>query len=93
MRFPDRLPDGRAHRSGSRATRRAFRRAGCPGPQHRSAPSCNGKCHHGWYGHLAKCPAIGTDDVLPVEDEAAVFAHYGLPYEAGANGERQLARR
>ncbi|MFF9691436.1 PRC-barrel domain-containing protein [Streptomyces sp. NPDC014623] len=43
--------------------------------------------------HVKKCPAIGTDDVLPAEDEAAVFAHYGLPYQPGANGERQLARR
>ncbi|GGU26316.1 PRC-barrel domain-containing protein [Streptomyces lavendofoliae] len=42
---------------------------------------------------VKKCPAIGTDDVLPAEDEAAVFAHYGLPYHPGANGERQLARR
>ncbi|MBA5226020.1 MULTISPECIES: PRC-barrel domain-containing protein [Streptomyces] len=42
---------------------------------------------------VKKCPAIGTDDVLPVEDEAALFAHYGLPYQPGANGERQLARR
>ncbi|MFE2052970.1 PRC-barrel domain containing protein [Streptomyces sp. NPDC059459] len=42
---------------------------------------------------VKKCPATGTDDVLPIEDEAAVFAHYGLPYPAGANGERQLARR
>jgi len=38
-------------------------------------------------------PAIGTDDVLPVEDEEAVFQHYQLPYQAGASGERQLARR
>ncbi|MGW6862198.1 PRC-barrel domain-containing protein [Streptomyces xanthophaeus] len=42
---------------------------------------------------VKKCPAIGTDDVLPTEDEAAVFAHYGLPYQPGAKGERQLARR
>ncbi|MGW0391078.1 PRC-barrel domain-containing protein [Streptomyces sp. NPDC003042] len=42
---------------------------------------------------VKKSPAIGTDDVLPAEDEAAVFAHYGLPYQPGANGERQLARR
>jgi hypothetical protein len=42
---------------------------------------------------VKKCPAIGTDDVLPAEDEAAVFAHYGLSYQSGANGERQLARR
>ncbi|MFD3682712.1 PRC-barrel domain-containing protein [Streptomyces sp. NPDC058613] len=42
---------------------------------------------------VKKSPAIGTDDVLPAEDEAAVFAHYGLPYRPGPNGERQLARR
>ncbi|MFJ6479884.1 MULTISPECIES: PRC-barrel domain-containing protein [unclassified Streptomyces] len=42
---------------------------------------------------VKKCPAIGTDDVLPAEDEAAVFAHYGLAYQPGVNGERQLARR
>lgn len=42
---------------------------------------------------VKKCPWIGTDDVLPAEDEAAVFAHYGLTYQPGANGERQLARR
>lgn len=39
------------------------------------------------------CPAIGMDDVLPAEDEEAVFKHYGLTYQAGAGGERQLARR
>ncbi|WP_030234561.1 PRC-barrel domain-containing protein [Streptomyces sp. NRRL S-350] len=38
-------------------------------------------------------PAIGTDDVLPAEDEPAVFAHYAFPYETGAGGERRLARR
>lgn len=42
---------------------------------------------------VKKCPAIGTDDVLPASDEPAVFAHYGLAYRPGANGERQLARR
>ncbi|MEU3499282.1 PRC-barrel domain-containing protein [Streptomyces hundungensis] len=42
---------------------------------------------------VKKCPAIGTDDVLPAEDEAAVFAHYGMAYQPGAGGERQLARR
>ncbi|GAA0443147.1 PRC-barrel domain-containing protein [Streptomyces stramineus] len=43
---------------------------------------------------LAKAaPSIGTDDVLPAEDEAALFKHYGLPYELGTEGERQLARR
>ncbi|TQF06695.1 PRC-barrel domain containing protein [Kitasatospora acidiphila] len=38
------------------------------------------------------CPAIGTDDVLPAEDEAAIFQHYGLTYAPGAGGERRLAR-
>ncbi|WP_329571615.1 PRC-barrel domain-containing protein [Kitasatospora sp. NBC_01266] len=37
-------------------------------------------------------PSIDTDGVLPAEDEPAVFAHYELPYEAGAAGERRLAR-
>jgi hypothetical protein len=27
---------------------------------------------------VKKSPAIGMDDVLPAEDEAAVFAHYYL---------------
>ncbi|MBT2408821.1 MULTISPECIES: PRC-barrel domain-containing protein [unclassified Streptomyces] len=39
------------------------------------------------------CPPIGTDDILPAEDEEAVFRHYGLEYQPGAGGERQLARR
>ncbi|MEV8346081.1 PRC-barrel domain-containing protein [Streptomyces niveus] len=38
-------------------------------------------------------PSMGTDDVLPAEDEKAVFTHYDLPYEPGPSGERQLARR
>lgn len=38
------------------------------------------------------CPSIGTDDVLPAEGEEAVFHHYGLAYQPGAAGERQLAR-
>ncbi|GAA1226868.1 PRC-barrel domain-containing protein [Kitasatospora nipponensis] len=38
-------------------------------------------------------PAIGTDDVLPAVDEEAVFRHYGLDYQSGTAGERQLARR
>ncbi|MET7853461.1 PRC-barrel domain-containing protein [Streptomyces avermitilis] len=42
---------------------------------------------------VKKSPAIGVDDVLPAEEEAAVFAHYGLSYQPGAKGERQLARR
>lgn len=39
------------------------------------------------------CPAIGTDDVLPAQDEEAIFQHYGMAYQPGAGGERQLARR
>jgi hypothetical protein len=42
---------------------------------------------------VKQCPPIGTDDVLPAEDEAAVFAHFGIAYQVGAAGERQLARR
>lgn len=38
-------------------------------------------------------PSMGTDDVLPAEDEKDVFAHYDLPYQPGPSGERQLARR
>lgn len=38
-------------------------------------------------------PSIGTDGELPSGDEEAVFRHYGLTYEAGAGGERRLARR
>lgn len=38
-------------------------------------------------------PSLGTDDVLPAEDEGAVFAHYELEYTPGAGGERRLARR
>ncbi|MCF2529256.1 PRC-barrel domain-containing protein [Yinghuangia soli] len=44
-------------------------------------------------GRVKQCPSIGTDDVLPAEDEEAVFRHYDLPYQPGADGERQLARR
>ncbi|MEN8650041.1 PRC-barrel domain-containing protein [Streptomyces sp. 21So2-11] len=42
---------------------------------------------------VKESPSIGTDDVLPAEDEEAVFQHYGLTYRPGAGGERQLARR
>lgn len=42
---------------------------------------------------VKRSPSIGTDDVLPFEDEEAVFQHYELPYQPGAAGERQLARR
>ena len=38
-------------------------------------------------------PSIGTDGELPAGDEEAVFKHYGLTYQPGANGERLLGRR
>ena len=42
---------------------------------------------------VKKAPSVGMDDILPAEDEEAVFRHYDLAYETGAAGERQLARR
>ncbi|QIP85510.1 PRC-barrel domain containing protein [Streptomyces sp. Tu 2975] len=42
---------------------------------------------------VKNAPAIGTDDILPAEEEEAVFKHYDLAYRPGPNGERQLARR
>jgi hypothetical protein len=42
---------------------------------------------------VKRAPSIGTDDVLPADQEEAVFRHYGLAYKPGAAGERQLARR
>lgn len=44
-------------------------------------------------GLVKKAPSIGTDDVLPAEEEETIFQHYGLTYQPGAKGERQLARR
>ena len=38
-------------------------------------------------------PAIDTDGELPAGDEEEIFSHYGLTYQAGASGERRLARR
>ncbi|AEV83712.1 photosystem reaction center subunit H [Actinoplanes sp. SE50] len=38
-------------------------------------------------------PSIDVDGELLAADEPGVFAHYGLPYAAGAGGERRLARR
>jgi hypothetical protein len=38
-------------------------------------------------------PSIGVEDVLPAEGEEAIFRHYGMTYQAGSGGERQLARR
>ncbi|MDO0934881.1 PRC-barrel domain-containing protein [Streptomyces sp. DG2A-72] len=44
-------------------------------------------------GQVRKAPAIGTDDVLPAEQEEAIFRHYDMTYQPGATGERRLARR
>jgi hypothetical protein len=38
-------------------------------------------------------PSIDTDGELPAGDEEAVFTHYGLAYEASADGARLLGRR
>ena len=38
-------------------------------------------------------PSIDTAGELTAGDEEAVFKHYGLAYQSGANGERLLARR
>ncbi|MFF5565478.1 PRC-barrel domain-containing protein [Streptomyces sp. NPDC012623] len=47
-----------------------------------------------WDKRLAKeAPSIDLDGELLATDEPAVFAHYGLPYATGANGERRLGRR
>ncbi|MDH6451656.1 MULTISPECIES: PRC-barrel domain-containing protein [unclassified Streptomyces] len=44
-------------------------------------------------GQVRKAPSIGTDDVLPADQEEEIFRHYDLTYRPGARGERQLARR
>ncbi|MFH8582659.1 hypothetical protein ACH4EF_42865, partial [Streptomyces zaomyceticus] len=44
-------------------------------------------------GEVRKSPSIGTDDVLPADQEEAIFHYYGMAYQPGAGGERQLARR
>ena len=38
-------------------------------------------------------PSISTDGELPSADEEAIFKHYGLTYQPGTGGERQLGRR
>ena len=43
--------------------------------------------------HVKDSPSISTDGELPAADEQAIFKHYGLTYQAGTAGERQLARR
>jgi hypothetical protein len=42
---------------------------------------------------VKNAPSIETDGELPAGDEPAIFAHYGLLYQAGATGERRLGRR
>jgi hypothetical protein len=42
---------------------------------------------------IKSAPSIATDGELRAEEEAPVFAHYGLAYQPGAGGERRLARR
>ncbi|MCX5247940.1 MULTISPECIES: PRC-barrel domain-containing protein [unclassified Streptomyces] len=42
---------------------------------------------------VRKAPSMGMDDILPAEQEEAIFQHYGMTYQPGANGERKLARR
>jgi hypothetical protein len=42
---------------------------------------------------VSDAPSIDTDGELAATDEPRVFAHYDLPYAAGAAGERRLARR
>ena len=44
-------------------------------------------------GHVKGAPSIDTDGELAAADEPALFAHYNLPYQQGAGGERRLARR
>lgn len=38
-------------------------------------------------------PGIDTDGEMTREQEPAIYAHYGLAYLPGANGERMLGRR
>ncbi|MFJ4824659.1 PRC-barrel domain-containing protein [Streptomyces sp. DvalAA-19] len=42
---------------------------------------------------VKKAPSVGMDDILPAGAEEEVFTYYGLTYEPGTGGERQLARR
>ena len=44
-------------------------------------------------GQVKGAPEIGTDGELVATDEPKLFEHYGLAYQPGAAGERQLARR
>ncbi|WP_433790669.1 PRC-barrel domain-containing protein [Actinoplanes sp. CA-252034] len=42
---------------------------------------------------VGAAPGIDLDGELAATDEPGVFAHYGLPYQAGLSGARRLARR
>jgi hypothetical protein len=42
---------------------------------------------------VKNAPSISIDGELPAADEEAIFQHYDLTYQAGADGERRLARR
>ncbi|MER5435113.1 PRC-barrel domain-containing protein [Streptomyces sp. NPDC002588] len=55
------------------------------GPDYVAVPHAKGK--------VRKAPSIGTDDILPAEQEETVFRYYGIEYRPGLQGERRLARR
>lgn len=40
-----------------------------------------------------EAPSIAQDGQLEASMEPEIFAHYGMPYATGANGERKLGRR
>ena len=42
---------------------------------------------------VGDAPTIETDGELTAAEEPRVFAHYNIPYQTGAGGERRLARR
>jgi len=44
-------------------------------------------------GQVKGAPEIDTDGELVATEEPKLFEHYGLAYQPGAGGERQLARR
>lgn len=44
-------------------------------------------------GKVRKAPWIGTDDILPAEQEESIFDYYDMAYQPGGHSERRLARR
>ena len=42
---------------------------------------------------VSEAPGIDMDGELAAGDEPALFAHYSLPYQPGASGQRRLGRR